>query len=101
MSAYSGLLLDGLILINSNKSALTQRAALAHELGHAHYGHNKLGAPHSSPKDELQANRFAASLLIDEEAYQVATMSFCEVREVARELDVPMKLLELWQREVA
>lgn len=101
MSAYSGLLFDGLILINSNKARLTQRAALAHELGHAHYGHNKLGAPHSSPKHELQANRYAAGLLIDENAYRQAAMSFPEVRELARELDVPMKLLELWEHEVA
>lgn len=95
----SGLLLpNGLILINSTKHEITQKAALAHELGHVHYGHDWRN-PHDRERDEAQADRFAAELLIDERAYAIAEVMHGEVSAIAAELGVPIKLLEIWRRK--
>jgi Zn-dependent peptidase ImmA (M78 family) len=41
-----------------------RRTVIAHELGHAHYGHD-----HDSPKNERLADAYAAALLVEPEWY--------------------------------
>lgn len=96
MSKYSGLLLDDTILINKNRESLTQRVALAHELGHIHYGHDWRLNPHSMERDEYQANRFAGKLLINEERFAQASRASSDLRAVAKDLNVPVRILEMW-----
>lgn len=55
---------DRRIYLNLALTPFERRSTLAHELGHAHYGHNC-----STPRAEAQARAFAAQLLIDPEAY--------------------------------
>ncbi len=97
LAKHSGLLLpDKRILIKRHKSALTQRAALAHELGHAHYGHDWRHI-HSRGRDEHRANLYAANLLIDAKSYAVAEVMYDSEIDIAAELEVPVKLLRIWQ----
>lgn len=99
LQKHSGLLMPGrLILINNQKSFMTQRAALAHELGHIHYGHD-WRFPHERHIDEFKADKFAADLLIDPHDYAVAELVHDgSITAIAAELEVPVKLLLEWQR---
>ncbi len=98
LKKHSGLLLpNGRIVINHKRSPLTQRAALAHELGHAHYGHD-WRAPHVRERDEHYANVYAADLLIDERDYAVAEAMYDSQAAIAMELEVPLDLLLVWQK---
>lgn len=99
LAKHSGLVMPGnRILVNSRKSRTTQRAALAHELGHIFYGHD-WRFPHEHSRDELKADRFAADLLIDPASYAVAeVMHDGVISAVAAELEVPVSLLTIWQR---
>ncbi|XBH21583.1 ImmA/IrrE family metallo-endopeptidase [Jonesiaceae bacterium BS-20] len=93
----SGLLLPNrLILINSERRAMTQKVALAHELGHVHYGHD-WRYRHDRERDEAQADKYAASLLISPVEYAVAEAMYDSPPAIAHELEVPVKLLLLWQ----
>lgn len=97
LHVHSGLLMpDKLILINSRRSTLTQRAALAHELGHVIHGHD-WRLPHSRERDEVQADRYAAGLLISSVEYAAAEAMHESPAAIAAELEVPVKLLLLWQ----
>ncbi|WP_333812053.1 ImmA/IrrE family metallo-endopeptidase [Timonella senegalensis] len=96
LHGHSGLLLPGNhILIDSRKSAMTQRVALAHELGHIHHGHD-WRYPHDRQRDEYQADVFAASLLISSRDYAVAEVMFDTPAAIASELGVPLRILKLW-----
>ena len=71
-----------------------RRCAIAHELGHARYGHT-----YSTPKAELQANRYAAQLLINVDDYREAELLYGEnVNKLAYELDVTPTLVDTFQR---
>lgn len=98
MSTHSGLVMPGkVILINSSNRELTQRAALAHELGHIHYGHD-WRLPHDSQRDELKADMYAAELLIRPADYARAEALHTAVNAIAVELDVPTRYVQLWQQ---
>lgn len=93
---HSGLLMpNNWVLIDPRKSTMTQRVALAHELGHHHYGHDWRN-PHDCQRDEDQANGYAASLLIDVESYAAAEILYESPLAVAAALEVPSRLLEIW-----
>lgn len=96
MSKYTGLLLDKTILINAHCEPLTQKVALAHELGHIHYGHDWRANPHSKGRDEYQANKFASGLLIRDEDFAKAVRISQDKRSIAKELAVPLRILEIW-----
>ncbi len=92
----SGLVMPGrLIYINSLRSPFTQRYALAHELGHISRGHDRRFG-HSRERDELQADRFAADLLIDPKDFAVAEVMHDDLGSIATALEVPMDLVRLW-----
>lgn len=95
----SGLLMPNrLILINSDKHWITQKTALAHELGHVHYGHDWRN-PHSRERDEAQADAYAAKLLISPGEYAVAEIMHESMPAIASELQVPVRLLKIWQEK--
>lgn len=98
MSTHSGLVVPGkTILINSGRRFLTQRAALAHELGHIHYGHD-WRLPHDCQRDELQADTYAAELLIHPKDYAYAESIHPAINAIAVELEVPIRYVQLWQQ---
>lgn len=69
--------------------------SLAHELGHAHYGH----PPGHEGAHELQADRFAARILISPIDYAIAEHIYGPhpVR-LAAELGVTTHIIETWQQ---
>ncbi|MBG9333136.1 ImmA/IrrE family metallo-endopeptidase [Corynebacterium belfantii] len=69
--------------------------SLAHELGHALYGHP---AGHC-PRNERVAEEFAASLLVDPHAYVEAELLFDpHSGAIAHELGVTIHIIETWQK---
>ena len=71
---------------------VTRRCAIAHELGHAHYGDEC-----SSPGAERRADRWAASKLLDADAvFRAARDCDGAASLVAAELGVTPRLLEAW-----
>ncbi len=100
MDTYSGLLIGNVIALNSKRSLLTQKVALAHELGHAHYGHTHYGVMKAQPltheKAELQADRYAAKILLATEDVRAVCHVFEDLGRSAQELGVPTKILRLW-----
>lgn len=57
------------ITLNSAMTEALLRSTLAHELGHAHYGHVPDVDPRLRERHERLANCFAADLLIQDTAY--------------------------------
>lgn len=89
----------GLVLINPRRSEVVQRVTLAHELGHAHYGHAWTDDPQVRDRQERQADEFAAALLVDEVDYAIAEVVVGpHVGALARELGVTAQIVEAWQR---
>jgi Zn-dependent peptidase ImmA (M78 family) len=80
-----------LIVIRKGMRAVHDRAALAHELGHAVLGHVD-----DRPKHETQADRYAAEHLIDEErAWELCRWTQDSAR-IATELGVSGKMWRVW-----
>lgn len=65
-----------------------ERCVLAHELGHAHFGHIA-----STPAAERAAERFAARLLVDPARLRDVARWCSDPRELADELDVTEEVL--------
>jgi len=85
---------SGLVLINDRKSAITQKVALAHEMGHWHHNHD-WSAAHDVPHDERQADAFAARLLIPPDEYALAEKLYDgHVGAIARELEVTTPIVQ-------
>ena len=90
------------ITINSDLSGPMQRVTLAHELGHAllHNDCLELSSYHdidffTTPhRDELEANLFAAELLISDEAVLQAAQEGLDFMHLSQELMVPPALLD-------
>jgi Zn-dependent peptidase ImmA (M78 family) len=64
-------------------------SVLAHELGHAHYGHDCRSAKH-----ERQARAYAARLLIDPQAYAELEMQGVAPADIADELNVTEQVVD-------
>jgi Zn-dependent peptidase ImmA (M78 family) len=60
-----------------------RRTVIAHELGHAHYGHDC-----DSPANERQADAFAATLLVDPEWYAELERVNHDAEWIAEEMNV-------------
>lgn len=82
------------IFIKIGLDPVTRRCAIAHELGHAHYGHDC-----STPGAERQADEWAAQQLLDVGDVEVVGWE-CEgsAAAMAAELGVTPHLLDLWMR---
>ena len=91
---------NGDIVINSRMTETYQREVLAHELGHVHHGHD-WRAPHDEPRDERQADLYAARLLISPVEYAAAEQLHSHPGAIAKELGVSQYLIELWQGSLA
>ena len=81
------------IYISRRLTSLEKFCALAHELGHVHYGHDC-----STQSAEDQANNFACRLLIDPEAYAVAEILSPYAEDMADELGVTVEMVLHYQR---
>lgn len=60
-----------------------RRSVIAHELGHAHYGHDC-----TTPANERQANAYAATLLVDPEWYAELEAINRDAEWIAEEMNV-------------
>lgn len=91
---------SGLVLINERRSKPAQRVAIAHECGHHAHGHG-WSAAHDVPRDEREADTYAARLLVSPVEYALAERMYGgHAGAIARELEVPVPLIELWRTEV-
>ena len=72
---------------------LERRCTIAHELGHAYYGHRS-----DSDQNERIADTYAAELLIDPVAYAAAEQVSDDVEFLAEELCVVPGLIEHYRR---
>jgi hypothetical protein len=70
--------------------AVQWRCAVAHELGHAHHGHE-----HGHPKQEREADAYAVDLLITPGEWQLATLLHCSPVAVADELGVTPRMVKV------
>ena len=80
-----------LIVIRSGMKARYDRSILAHELGHATYGHRD-----DRPKHEVQADRFAAEHMVDATALKELMTWVPDSSKLALELDVSPRLLRVY-----
>ena len=88
---------SGLVLINHKRTAVVQRCALAHELGHWHHGHD-WSAAHDVARDEREADTYAARLLVSPVEYALAERLYDgHPGAIARELDVTTPIIEAWR----
>lgn len=72
-----------------------RRSVIAHELGHHHYRHRE-----SNPRNERDADRFAASMLIDPDAYAALEPIHPDAHTLADELQVTVKIIEAYRNLV-
>jgi Zn-dependent peptidase ImmA (M78 family) len=91
---------SGLILLNPRRTEIVQRITLAHELGHAHYGHTWTDDPADRAMREHLADRYGARLLITPAGYAAAErMVGPHPGAIARELEVTASVVETWRRD--
>ena len=82
------------ITLHPSLAPVQYQYALGHELGHAYYRHHGC-----RPRQEWQADRFAATLLIRSNLWDTATLLHSTVEAVAHELQVHPRLVEAyWSR---
>lgn len=84
-----------LIVLSTALTLLQRWETLAHELGHAYYGHDC-----TSPTNEAQAWRRAAFLTVDPARYAIAESIHPHPSAIANELDLTPALIEAWQTHV-
>lgn len=82
------------ITIRIDLTLAEKKDALAHELGHAYYGHRC-----STPANERAADRRAAALLIDPLAYRTAEILNPDPSAIAEELGITPRMVRVYQRE--
>ena len=70
-----------------------RRSVIAHELGHAHYGHDC-----DSDRNERQADAYAARLLVDPERYAQLEQIHHDANLIAEEMDVAPYVIEDYRR---
>lgn len=92
---------SGLILLNPRRTETVQRVTLAHELGHAHYGHTWTDDIRQHAAHERLADRFAARRLISLARYAAAErLVGPHPGAIARELEVTTRVVEAWRADV-
>lgn len=84
------------IVIAAGMDLARQRETLAHELGHARYGHDC-----SNPRNEHRAWQHALTLLFgDGAAYAELEQLGFDKFQIAEELDVTVRCVELWREKL-
>lgn len=82
------------IVVQWGLDPVTRRCAIAHELGHAEFGHDC-----SSPRAEREADEYAARLLIDNsDVERIAYETGWSPPEICAELGVTPHLFQVWSR---
>lgn len=84
---------EGRIYFNLRCTPSERRSVLAHELGHHHYGH--VG---DSPANERQADRFAATLLVNPVDYAELERINHDASWIADELNVTVGVIHDYRR---
>lgn len=88
-----------LILLAPGLHPVEERCTLAHELGHATYRHRAGVGGWLQARQEQQADRFAAKLLISPIEYELAERLYGPSPSLlAQELDVTTNIVTTWQR---
>lgn len=85
----------GMVILDQGLCGSAERFTLAHELGHAHFGHLD-----SSPANEMKADEYAAHLLIDHEQYAQAESIGDSHSFIAQELGLPLRAIEAYCRSL-
>lgn len=83
------------IVVRLGLSRAQMRETLAHELGHAFYGHDCDSS--TTPEQERQADRRGALLLVDPDAYARAEVLNDHPGFIARELGLTTHVVEVWR----
>ncbi|MGG7509048.1 ImmA/IrrE family metallo-endopeptidase [Plantibacter sp. YIM 135249] len=84
---------EGLIYFDLRLTPDERRCVIAHECGHAYYGHGC-----DSDRHERQANTYAAQLLIDPVEYARLERLGSDSHHIADEIGVTVELLEHYQQ---
>lgn len=85
------------IYLEARQPHCYKRVNLAHELGHAILGHTRPQTTWWEARQELQADIFAARLLIDPSDYANLEELYDSTPAIAEELEVTPHLLEVWK----
>lgn len=85
-----------LIILDYSLSPFEERFTLAHELGHAHFGHRS-----SEPANEVKADEYAAKLVISHDDYAAAEIICDSPAFIAQELGVSLRAVEAYCRTQA
>lgn len=83
------------ILIAAGLSLPEQVETLAHELGHAHYGHGC-----SDERREFRAWGWALKHLINPEDYAILEQAGLNSYQIAEEMGVTVRVINLWQQRL-
>jgi Zn-dependent peptidase ImmA (M78 family) len=83
-----------LIILKAGMRRLLERSVLAHELGHVCLGHQD-----DSPRNERQADRFAARHLITDDLLRQAVKQSPDPAQWCHELDVTPHILNTYLRD--
>jgi Zn-dependent peptidase ImmA (M78 family) len=83
------------IVVRLGMSRAQLNETLAHELGHAFYGHECTTA--QMAEQERQADRRGALLLVDPDAYAAAEAFNPHVNHIAAELELTPHVIEVWR----
>lgn len=87
------------IMLDARLTPNEMRVVLAHEVGHAHYGHSCLsGRDEVNPAHEARADRFAARLLIEGAELARLEQVVTSLDQLADELGVTVEFLR-WYRD--
>lgn len=89
------------IYLEARQPHCYKRVNLAHELGHAVLGHTRPQTEWWEARQELQADIFAARLLINSSDYAHLEASYESDIAIAEELGVTPHLLEVWKNYTA
>lgn len=90
---------DRMLILNECDPYATQRVTFAHNLGHAHHGTD---CDEGIERDELEADIYAARLLISPDALRAAEVMYGgDTDALADELAATVRLVELRQRDLS
>ena len=88
------------IYLEARQPHCYKRVNLAHELGHVMLGHTRPQTDWWEARQELQADIFAARLLIDPDDYARLEESYDSAAAISHELEVTPRLLDVWKNTV-
>lgn len=89
------------IYLDARLTPIERRSVLAHELGHVRHGHPRTGrrSAQDVASEERQADRFAAFLLVDPEAYARLERIDPDPATIADELGVTRDIVDTFRTQ--